>query len=49
MVPNEKTVRLGHKKYLKNNGWKLPKYNEKHQLSRSLANPKQNKYKEKHM
>lgn len=48
-VPEEKRVRLGPKKYLKNNGPKLPKYDEKHQLSRSIANPKQNKYRENHI
>lgn len=45
----EKRMRQGQKKYLKNNGWKLPKYDEKYQPSRSLANPKQGEYKENHI
>lgn len=44
----EKRMRQGQKKYLKNNGWKLPKYDGKYQLS-SLANPNQGEYKENHM
>lgn len=44
-VLEERTMGLGLKEHLKKNGWKIPKFDERHKLTdpRSWANPKQDK------